>query len=114
MPKRSLHPGNGKNGQKRIEQLNKAVDLMLARTDGKLSKVDPEIEPLVRIAAELRNLPRERFKARLKSEFWRNRMSTVVAEPIKAVRINASPRLAFRDPAKAIEFYQRALGAKET
>lgn len=41
-------------------------------------------------------------------------MSTVVAEPMKAVRITASPRLAFRDPAKAIEFYQRALGAKET
>ena len=118
MPKRSLHPGNGGNkngGQKKIEQLNKAVDLMLARTDGKLSKVDREIEPLVRIAAELRNLPRESFKARLKSELGgENRMSTVVAEPMKAVRITASPRLAFRDPAKAIEFYQRALGAKET
>ena len=40
-------------------------------------------------------------------------MSTV-AEPVAAVRMTASPRLAFRDPAKAIEFYQRALGAKET
>jgi PhnB protein len=39
-------------------------------------------------------------------------MSTV-AEPIAAGRVTASPRLAFRDPAKAIEFYQRALGAKE-
>ena len=39
-------------------------------------------------------------------------MSTV-AEPIVAVRPSASPRLAFRDPAKAIEFYQRALGAEE-
>lgn len=39
-------------------------------------------------------------------------MSTV-AEPVAAVRMTASPRLAFRDPAKAIEFYQRALGAKE-
>jgi PhnB protein len=40
-------------------------------------------------------------------------MSTV-AEPVAGVRMSASPRLAFRDPAKAIEFYQRALGAKET
>lgn len=39
-------------------------------------------------------------------------MSTV-AEPIAAVQVAASPRLAFRDPAKAIEFYQQALGAKE-
>ena len=122
MPKRSLHPGNGgkKNGgqsridQKKIEQLNKVVDLMLARTDGKLGKVDIEIEPLVRIAADLRNLPRESFKARLKSEFGGKKRMTTVAEPVAAVRITASPRLAFRDPAKAIEFYQRALGAKET
>ena len=40
-------------------------------------------------------------------------MSTV-AEPVAAVRVTASPRLAFKDPAKAIELYQRALGAKET
>ena len=39
-------------------------------------------------------------------------MSTV-AEPVAAVRTTASPRLAFRDPAKAIEFYKEALGAKE-
>ena len=44
-------------------------------------------------------------------------MSTV-AQPIStssaAVRVTASPRIAFRDPAKAIAFYTRALGAKET
>ena len=121
MPKRSLHPGNGgqnKLDQKKVEQLNKAVDVMLARSDGqfvkeKPGKVGAGVEPLVRIAAELRNLPRESFKARLKSELTgRNRMSTV-AEPIAAVRTTASPRIAFRDPAKAIEFYKRALGAKE-
>lgn len=39
-------------------------------------------------------------------------MSTI-AEPVAAVRTTATPRLAFRDPAKAIEFYKRALGAKE-
>lgn len=39
-------------------------------------------------------------------------MSTV-AEPVAAVRMTAAPRIPFRDPAKAIEFYKRALGAKE-
>lgn len=113
MPKRSLRPGNG--DQKKIEQVSKAVDLMLTRADGKLGKVDAEIKPLVQLAAELRNLPRESFKARLKSELkGRTRMSTVVAEPVKSVRVTATPRLAFLDPAKAIEFYKRALGAKET
>jgi len=116
MPKRSLHPGNGGQGKpnpKKVEQLNKAVDVMLSRSDGKLGRAEAGVEPLVRIAAELRNLPRASFKARLKSELkGRNRMSTV-AEPVAAVRTSASPRIAFRDPGKAIEFYKQALGAKE-
>lgn len=116
MPKRSLHPGNGDQNridQKKIEQLNKAVDAMLARNDGKAPSVEAGIRPLLRIAADLRDLPRESFKVRLKSKFeGRSRMS-VVAEPV-AVRISASPRIAFRDPAKAIELYTKALGARET
>ncbi len=112
MPKRSLNPGNPDT--KQIEQLNKAVDAMLSRVDGKAPKVAAGIEPLVRIAAGLRDLPRENFKDRLKSELEGKKRMPTVAEPVAAVRKTASPRLAFRDPAKAIEFYQRALGAKET
>jgi uncharacterized glyoxalase superfamily protein PhnB len=112
MPKRSLHPGSG--GQKKIEQLNKALDGMLARNDGRVTKAGAEIEPLVRIAADLRNLPSASFKARLKSELGGKKRMSTVAEPVAAVRVTASPRVAFRDPAKAIEFYTRALGAKET
>jgi PhnB protein len=67
----------------------------------------------VRIAAELRNLPSASFKARLKAELGGKKRMSAIAEPVAAVRMSASPRLAFRDPAKAIEFYQRALGAKE-
>ena len=121
MPKRSLHPGSDgkRNGEtKKIEHLNKALDAMLARSGGQLGKVNAEIEPLVRIAAELRNLPREAFKARLKSRLEGRSPMSSVAEPISAstaaVRTSASPRIAFRDPAKAIEFYKQALGAKET
>src|SRR5215475_16062481 len=111
MPKRSLHPGNGES--KKIEQLNKAVDAMLARNDGRVAKAGAEIDPLVRIAADLRDRPSASFKARLKSELGGKKRMSTVAEPVAAVRMSASPRLAFRDPAKAIEFYQRALGAKE-
>jgi len=123
MPKRSLNPGKGEPSKldpKRIEQLNRAVEGMLARSDGRLGKVDVAIEPLVRLAAELRNLPSASFKARLKSELERKkRMSTVLEQPKKSeayrgVRNTASPNLSFRDPAKAIEFYSKALGAKET
>src|SRR3974390_1330753 len=112
MPKRSLHPGNGDT--KKIEQLNQAVDAMLARSDGKPAKAAADIEPLLRIAADLRNLPSASFKARLKSELGGQKHMPAVAEPVTAARVTATPRIAFRDPAKAIEFYQRTLGAKET
>src|ERR1700704_1205543 len=101
MPKRSLNPGNNdpkKIDAKKIEQLNRAVDVLLVRKDGKLPKFDASIEPLVRIAADLRDLPRDEFKTRLKTELLEGRknMSTV-AEPIAAVRTGASPRLTFKD-----------------
>jgi uncharacterized glyoxalase superfamily protein PhnB len=112
MPKRSLNPGSG--DPKKIEQLNQAIDGMLARNDGRVGKVGAEIEPLVRVAADLRNLPRASFKARLKSELGGKKRMSTVAEPITSVGMSASPRIAFRDAAKAIEFYQHALGAKET
>jgi uncharacterized glyoxalase superfamily protein PhnB len=125
MPKRSLHPGSGEPNRselKKVEQLNRAVDAVFAQTDSKRPKVEKEIEPLVRIAAELRNLPNAKFKARLKSELEGKKRMSSVAEPMvtksvqkpAAARMTATPRLAYRDPAKAIEFYQRALGAKET
>jgi PhnB protein len=116
MPKRSLNPGN--NDAKKIEQLNQAVEAMLARTDGRAPKIEGEIEPLVRIAAELRNLPSASFKARLKSQLEGKNTMATVAEPVAAVHTHvttsATPRLTFRDAAKAIEFYEQAFGAKET
>jgi PhnB protein len=123
MPKRSLGKGKNdprrndprKNDARKIEQLNRAVDALLARADGKPAKVEASVEPLVRVAAELRSLPRDDFKTRLKSELLKGRkaMSTV-AEPVASVHTSASPRMTFKDAAKAIEFYKQAFGAKET
>jgi PhnB protein len=116
MPKRSLNPGKNEptnNEQKKIEQLNRAVDAMLSRADGKAPRVEAGVEPLLRIAAELRELPRESFKTRLKVELEGRKKMSAVAEPVTAVRIVATPRLTFKDAAKAIEFYKQALGAKE-
>ncbi len=115
MPKRSLNSGkNDRNDQKQINQLNRAVDVMLTRSDGKTAKLEAGMEPLVRLAADLRSLPREEFRKRLKSELEGKKRMSTIAEPVTAVRVSATPRLAFLDPAKAIAFYERALGAKET
>ena len=71
MPKRSLNPGN--NDTKQIEQLNKAVEAMLSRADGKAPKVAAGIEPLLRIAADLRDLPRDGFQGPIEIRIGREK-----------------------------------------
>jgi PhnB protein len=119
MPKRSLNPGSGepkKIDAKKVEQLNKAVETMLARADGKVGKLEAGVAPLVRLAADLRELPRQSFKARLKTELTEGRKKMATAEMVvasRSTRTDAIPNLAFKDAAKAIEFYKEAFGAVE-
>src|SRR6202451_4178783 len=124
MPKRSLHPENGgqkKDDLRKIDLLNQAVESMLSRADGKAAKIALGPEPLLRIAAALRDLPRADFKARLKEQLKselegkrrEKRTMTTVAESVTAIHTTATPRLTFTDAAKAIEFYKQAFGAKE-
>jgi PhnB protein len=108
MPKRSLPD------KVMIEQLDQAVSQLLAAPKAKLHSEDPELLPLLRVAAALRQLPREEFKARLKSDLQRKSSMATLTETAASVRIVASPRMAFKDVAKAIEFYKAAFGAKET
>jgi PhnB protein len=112
MPKRSLP--NKAPTKLMIEQLDQGVTQLLAAPKSKLQAGDPELLPLLRIAAELRELPREGFKARLKSDLQRKKSMATTTEPVAAVRIVASPRLTFKSAAKAIEFYKKAFGATET
>jgi PhnB protein len=108
MPKRSP------NGGQKIEQLNQAIEAMLARPDSKPGKIDAGLAPLLRIAGELRDLPRENFKEHLKTNLERSISMATATEPVTAVRTFAAPRLTFKDAGKAIEFYKNAFGAKET
>ena len=106
MPKRSLNTN--------IEQLNIAVEAMLARKNTFVSKTNQDIAPLVKIAAELRQLPRPIFKERLKADLERSTSMTTATLSDTATRTFAAPRIAFKDVAKAMEFYKNAFGAKET
>src|SRR5215471_7157358 len=98
-----------------FEQLDQAITQLLSRPDTPVaevgSKVDPEVAPLVRIASELRDLPRPRFQEQLKSDIQRSTAMATTA-PV-ATRTLAAPRIAFKHTAKAIEFYKDAFGAKE-
>jgi PhnB protein len=105
MPKRSL-PNSGE-----LDQLDQAIAAILAGTG---DDTRTSMSPLLKIAADLRHLPRENFQARLKSDLERKSSMATVTEPVAAVRTFVSPRLAFKSAAKAIEFYKKAFGAKET
>jgi len=102
MPRRSL-----------IEQLDEAVQGVMANPGAPLPSGDAGVNALVRLAVELRDLPREDFKIRLKNELERSISMATTTAPITATHISAAPRLAFKDTAKAIEFYKKAFGASE-
>jgi PhnB protein len=96
------------------EQLDELVQGLLASPAALPPLGDTRIESLVPVAAELRNLPRTQFKAQLKSNLMRRATMATVADPVTTVHPMATPRLTFKDAAKAIEFYKQAFGAKET
>ena len=105
MPKRS-----------RTDQVDQAVQAMLAwpatgsATPDRDS--DPSLVPLLRVARELRDLPRPNFKARLKSEL--ERKASMASQAVQVpVRQTATARLRIKNAPAAIEFYKNAFGARE-
>jgi PhnB protein len=102
MPKRSL-----------ADQLDQAVEALLARSGAELPRVDASLAPLARIAQDLRDLPRENFKARLKSELERKASMASQVSAVPATQQTATARLRVRNAAAAIEFYKQAFGARE-
>src|SRR5215469_602309 len=97
-----------------FDQLDLAITNLLLAPGAPAAEVDPEIVPLVRIAGELRDLPRAEFMKRLKTDLERSTAMSTTAEPVAAAHTAAAPRIAFKSAAKAIEFYKAAFGARET
>jgi PhnB protein len=109
-----------------IEQLDEAVKGLLDRRDALLPEVNARIAPLVRVAAELRDLPREEFKARLKDELGGRKMATITEakvssetprrETISFIRPGfrtVTPYIMVYQAAQLIDFVKQAFGAEE-
>jgi uncharacterized glyoxalase superfamily protein PhnB len=97
-----------------FEQLDEAVDGMIRNPRVPVPSGSKGTSALVRIAAELRDLPRPDFKARLKQDLERSISMATTTESPTATRTFAAPRLTFKNAAKAIDFYCKAFGAEET
>ena len=92
----------------RARQLDQAIAAMLAGTGVESA---PGLAPLMQIGRELRDLPRENFKARLKSEL--ERKASMASQATQAVLQTATARMRVKNAPAAIEFYEKAFGATE-
>ena len=96
-----------------FDQLDQAITQMLSDSRPSAAELPPEIAPLVRIASELRDLPRTEFMEQLKSDLTRSKAMATATQSATTTRTVAAPRIAFKHTAKAIDFYKAAFGAKE-
>ncbi len=102
MPKRS-----------RAGQLDLAIQSLLgAGPEFPSQELDPTLSGLLEIALDLRDLPRETFKASLRSDLERRSSMATQTKPA-AIEPKAAPHIRLKGAAAAIEFYQKAFGARE-
>ncbi len=95
------------------EQFDEAVQAILENPQARVPQRDAKLVPLVKVAAELRGLPRPEFKARLKSDIERRTAMATATEPVTRVRQTLTARLRVKGAREAIEFYKEAFGAVE-
>lgn len=99
------------------EQLNDALEEILANPNAFASSVDPELSSLLSIAADLRHLPTQEFRQRLKASLIRAaKGSEPKGEEIMTTAVQqkvvAKPYLSVRNAAAALEFYKNGFGAE--
>src|SRR5205814_26268 len=99
-----------------IEQLDKAVETIIVNAEAPLPQVDARIEPLVRLASDLRDLARAGFKARLKQELTEGFMTTTATKaainPVREGFRTVTPYIAVKEAEQVIEFVRRVFGAE--
>jgi PhnB protein len=84
-----------------IEQLDASIDAILAGRERETRAIDPELEALVSIAADLRDLPNPEFKALLK---WK---------VVPKIRHTIQPHFRVRGVADIIDFIRTAFNGVE-
>jgi uncharacterized glyoxalase superfamily protein PhnB len=100
------------------EELDQQIEAIVAGSTAPTSDASQNIAPLVSIATELRALPREDFRARLKQDIMRRTvMSTTAAKKTNTIREGfhtITPYLCVREVHELIDFVKKAFGAEGT
>src|SRR5271170_5044584 len=92
------------------DQLDDAIEMMIAEPDSAPSKVDLKISELLGIAAELRLLPDPAFRAALKAELLGQNAAVPVVERLDPNQ-NAGERAQGRQDTKVEEILPTLFGA---
>jgi len=96
------------------EQLDQALAAILAGRDSAAAEVTAEIAPLLHVARDLRGLPREDFRTRLKAELQRRAaMATPAVKPIREGFHSITPYVIVPGASQLIDFMKEAFGAAE-
>ena len=104
------------------DQLDAGVEAIIANRAAASPAFDPSIAELLRIAVDLRGLPREAFKTQLKTQLMRRGSMTTPAKtvaeqaPVKPIPEGfrgITPYLIVKRAAELIEFLKQAFGATE-
>ena len=97
-----------------IEQLDQAVEAIIANPEAPLPRVNARIAAQLRIAAELRDLPRADFKARLKEDLTRRTsMTSTAPKQFREGFHTITPYLIVQEAVGLIDFVKQAFGAEE-
>jgi PhnB protein len=99
-----------------IEQLNLAVEAMFSGAETPTA-LDRPMRELLRIARQLRTLPREDFRQRLKTELKEKTMATTAIQPtVKPIREGfhtLTPYLIVNGATQLLDFMKQVFGAEE-
>lgn len=96
------------------EQLDQAVEAILAHAEVALPTADAALAPLLRLAAVLRDLPSKDFRQRLKADLIRRAtMTTATLETARKEIQTVTPYLTVQNLDELIEFTKRAFDAEE-
>jgi PhnB protein len=96
------------------EQLDRAVTTVLARDERALAQMGARVASLAAMAADLRGLPREEFRAKLRTELERRIAMTGEAKPAREGARRLTPYLVVEKPNEYANFLKQAFGAEET
>lgn len=101
-----------------IEQLDDAIEAILANSEAgagtPLPSPDESIAALLAVAADLRDLPRQEFKAQLMTDLIRRAsMTRAAVKPVREGFHTVTPYIIVSAAAGLIDFVKQAFGAEE-